>query len=239
MRWKRGDGSGGCRHLDLGVTGEMEATNVRPVLDAAQSAVELIHDERIACRRGCQVVPGAQRPNIARARLLRFACTTLVFGLSTVTNGAVHHSNIVVGMAISTGGIAQMPAGMWEFPNGNTLGATALTLFGSFWLSYAAILSPVSGILASYPTVGELRTAIGFFYTAWFTASTLVLPGIAALGRKPAPIIVLFGFLSGAFAFLGMGEFTAVKGVTQVGGALGIVTGLIAYFVAFAVAPLN
>ncbi|KAJ6536485.1 FUN34 transmembrane protein [Mycena vulgaris] len=162
-----------------------------------------------------------------------FACTTLVFGLSTVTNGAVHHSSTVVGMAISTGGIAQMLAGMWEFPTGNTLGATAFTLFGSFWLSYAAILSPASGILASYPTVGELHTALGFFYTAWFAASTLVT--FAALGRKPAPIIVLFGFLSGAFAFLGVGEFTAVKGVTQVGGALGIVTGLIAYFVAFAV----
>jgi succinate-acetate transporter protein len=43
-----------------------------------------------------------------------FACTTLVFGLSTVSAGGVHQSNIVLGMAISTGGIAQMLAGMWE-----------------------------------------------------------------------------------------------------------------------------
>ncbi|KAJ6518541.1 FUN34 transmembrane protein [Mycena vulgaris] len=168
-----------------------------------------------------------------------FACTTLVFGLSTVTNGAVHHSSTVVGMAISTGGIAQMLAGMWEFPTGNTLGATAFTLFGSFWLSYAAILSPASGILASYPNVGELHTALGFFYTAWFAASTLVtcvslflFSGSPPSGASRPLSSVLFGFLSGAFAFLGVGEFTAVQGV---GGALGIVTGLIAYFVAFAV----
>ncbi|KAJ7473668.1 FUN34 transmembrane protein [Mycena galericulata] len=161
-----------------------------------------------------------------------FACTTLVFGLSTVTTGGVHSSNIVVGMAISTGGIAQMLAGMWEFPTGNTFGATAFTLFGSFWLAYAAILIPGSGILASYPTVGELHTALGFFFTAWFGASLLVT--YAAL-RKPAVFIALFAFLSSAFAFLGVGEFTAVQGVTQVGGALGIVTALIAYYIAVAV----
>jgi succinate-acetate transporter protein len=43
-----------------------------------------------------------------------FACTTLVFGLNTATAGGVFHPNVVVGMAISTGGIAQMLAGMWE-----------------------------------------------------------------------------------------------------------------------------
>ncbi|KAJ7261165.1 GPR1/FUN34/yaaH family-domain-containing protein [Mycena rebaudengoi] len=161
-----------------------------------------------------------------------FACTTLVFGLSTVTAGGVPHPNVVVGMAISTGGIAQMLAGMWEFPTGNTFGATAFTLFGSFWISYAAILIPGSGIVASYPTVGELHTALGFYYTAWFSASALVT--YAAL-RKPTVFIALFGFLSSAFAFLAAGEFTAVQGVTQVGGALGVATALIAYYIAVGV----
>jgi succinate-acetate transporter protein len=50
----------------------------------------------------------------------------------------------------------------------------AFTLFGSFWLSYAAILIPGTGILASYPTVRELHTALGYFFTAWFGASLLV-----------------------------------------------------------------
>ncbi|KAF8129717.1 FUN34 transmembrane protein [Mycena galopus ATCC 62051] len=161
-----------------------------------------------------------------------FACTTLVFGLSTVSAGQVYQPNIVVGMAISTGGIAQMLAGMWEFPTGNAFGATAFTLFGSFWLSYAAILIPGSGIIASYPTVGELHTALGFFFTAWLIASLLVT--FASL-RKGAVFVALFGFLSGAFAFLSAGEFVAVQGVTRVGGALGIITALIAYGIAIAV----
>jgi hypothetical protein len=31
--------------------------------------------------------------------------------------------NVVVGMALFTGGLAQLLAGMWEFPNNNTFGA--------------------------------------------------------------------------------------------------------------------
>ena len=32
--------------------------------------------------------------------------------------------NVVVGMAIFTGGLGQLLAGMWEFPRGNVFGAT-------------------------------------------------------------------------------------------------------------------
>lgn len=32
--------------------------------------------------------------------------------------------NVVVGMAVACGGLAQFMAGMWEFPRGNTFGAT-------------------------------------------------------------------------------------------------------------------
>jgi succinate-acetate transporter protein len=45
----------------------------------------------------------------------------------------VKHPNAVVGMALFCGGLAQLLAGMWEFPKGNTFGATGeLTL----WLNY-------------------------------------------------------------------------------------------------------
>ena len=36
----------------------------------------------------------------------------------------IHHPNVVVGMAIFCGGLAQLLAGMWEFPRGNVFGAT-------------------------------------------------------------------------------------------------------------------
>ena len=36
----------------------------------------------------------------------------------------IHTANAVVGMALFTGGLAQLLAGMWEFPRGNVLGAS-------------------------------------------------------------------------------------------------------------------
>lgn len=35
----------------------------------------------------------------------------------------ISHPNVVIGMAIFCGGLAQFLAGMWEFPKNNTFGA--------------------------------------------------------------------------------------------------------------------
>lgn len=37
---------------------------------------------------------------------------------------SITHPNVVVGMAVWCGGLAQVLAGMWELPRGNTFGAT-------------------------------------------------------------------------------------------------------------------
>ena len=39
--------------------------------------------------------------------------------------------NVVVGMAVFCGGLAQLLAGMWEFPRGNMFGAT-----GAYFLKF-------------------------------------------------------------------------------------------------------
>lgn len=44
--------------------------------------------------------------------------------------------NVVVGMAIFSGGLVQFIAGMWEYPRGNVFGATGACLF--FFLCYRA-----------------------------------------------------------------------------------------------------
>jgi hypothetical protein len=45
-----------------------------------------------------------------------------------VNTRGIHTPNVVVGMAIFTGGLLQFLAGMWEFPRGNTFGATGDSL---------------------------------------------------------------------------------------------------------------
>jgi succinate-acetate transporter protein len=64
--------------------------------------------------------------------LFSFASTTLVLSLYNVHARHIVVPNVVVGMALFFGGLAQFLAGMWEFASGNTFGATGESeLFGS------------------------------------------------------------------------------------------------------------
>ncbi|KAJ3747243.1 Gpr1 family protein [Lentinula detonsa] len=86
--------------------------------------------------------------NPGPAGAISFAATALLLSLFNVQAGSVEHPEVVVSMAVFTGGLSQFMAGMWEYPRGNVFNATLFLLYGSFWMSYAAIFIPASGILA-------------------------------------------------------------------------------------------
>ncbi|KAF8811129.1 hypothetical protein BYT27DRAFT_7277666, partial [Phlegmacium glaucopus] len=50
-------------------------------------------------------------------------------------------------MAIFAGGLLKFIARMWEFLKGIVFEAAALASYGCFWMSYATILIPGSGII--------------------------------------------------------------------------------------------
>ncbi|KAJ7438120.1 Gpr1 family protein [Mycena galericulata] len=181
---------------------------------------------------------GAPRPtgiaNPAALGLFSFASTTFILSFYNVSIRGITAPNVVVGMALFTGGLAQLLAGMWEFPRGNTFGATAFTSYGAFWLSYAAILIPGSGIGAAYEDKNgvlngvEFNNAIGIYLMSWMIITILLL--IASL-RKSIAFVLLFSFLAVTFALLGAGAMSGVAHVTTAGGAFGIVTAFIAYYI--------
>ncbi|KAJ3781495.1 FUN34 transmembrane protein [Lentinula aff. detonsa] len=167
--------------------------------------------------------------------LFSFASTTLILSLYNASARGVNTPNVVVGMALFCGGLVQLLAGMWEFPKGNTFGATAFSSYGAFWLSYATILIPGSGISDAYADVASQEpNAIGIFLMTWMTVTFLLF--IASL-RKNIGFIALFFFLTLTFMCLGAGNFVvassphASAGLIKAGGALGIITALIAYYV--------
>jgi succinate-acetate transporter protein len=165
--------------------------------------------------------------------LFSFASTTFILSLINVQARGVATPNVVVGMAIFAGGLAQLLAGMWEFPRGNVFGATAFTSYGAFWMSYATILIPGSGILESYTAtpagLEQLGNALGIYLITWFMFTFLML--IGAL-RKNISFIALFAFLAATFAVLAAGAFTSKAVLNKAGGALGIITAFIAYYCA-------
>lgn len=79
---------------------------------------------RLQITRVCDVLPSCGTGAHTHSGLLSFASTTLVLSLVNAQSTGVHTPNVVVGMALFVGGLAQLLAGMWEFAAGNTFGAT-------------------------------------------------------------------------------------------------------------------
>ena len=186
---------------------------------------------RLAATEGYAAAPAVAIANPAPLGLSAFALTTFV--LSAINSGIAPAgaTNIIVGLALFYGGIAQMLAGMWEFKAGNTFGATAFTSYGAFWLSLGIVFVPGSGILDKVTGIpaADLHPALGFFLLGW-TIFTLVM-FIGTL-RTNAALIALFGLLFLTFLFLTLGEFGA--GTHALGGYLGILTALVAWYTALA-----
>ncbi len=162
--------------------------------------------------------------------LCGFALTTFV--LSCVNAGffKANETAVVIGLAVFYGGIAQLAAGMWEFRTGNSFGATAFTSYGAFWLSFAALLIPGFGVglgSASGPT----DTGVGLYLLGW-----TIFTGIMLIGtfRVNGALILVFAALFITFLLLALGALNASKSMTQLGGYLGIVTAILAWYTALA-----
>ena len=161
---------------------------------------------------------GAKIGNPAPLGLCAFALTTFV--LSAANAKLYTGETIVLGLALFYGGLAQLLAGMWEFRTGNTFGATAFSSYGAFWMAFAAT---VQLKLVASPQ------ALGFFLLGWTIFTGLMF--LATL-RINMALIALFGCLFVTFLLLTIGAFGG--GTTQLGGYLGIVTALIAWYTALA-----
>jgi succinate-acetate transporter protein len=169
------------------------------------------------------VAAGARIADPGPLGLAAFAMTT--FFLSSVNAGWLPKSveGVVLGLALFYGGIAQVLAGMWEFIKGNTFGAVAFTSYGAFWVSfwYLVAHTPLDA------TADDEAKGIGFYLLGWtvFTAYMLV----CAL-RTNGILVAVFGFLTVTFLALTLGELSGSTGITTVGGYLGLVTAVLAWY---------
>jgi succinate-acetate transporter protein len=172
--------------------------------------------------------PGAHIADPAPLGLAAFALTT--FFLSFVNAGLVPASvePVVFGLALAYGGAAQFAAGMWEFTKGNTFGATAFTSYGAFWLSFWWLTAHLADYKIPAADVGK---GVGLYLIAWgiFTAYMTV-----AATRVSAAVLAVFALLTVTFLVLGIGDLSGTESITKIGGWIGILTALAAWYASFA-----
>jgi uncharacterized protein len=159
--------------------------------------------------------------------LAAFALTTFV--LSFFNAGLVSDKGlpVVLGLALAYGGIAQLLAGMWEFRNNNTFGATAFTSFGAFWISWF-VLEQFEG--TKIPAT-HLGAAAGLYLIAWGIFTTYMW--IASF-RVSVAVNVVFLLLAATFFVLGIGQANGTESIVHAGGWLGIATAIAAWYASFA-----
>jgi succinate-acetate transporter protein len=182
------------------------------------------------------VTPPAADP--APLGLAGFALTTVLlsaFNAGLINGGKVAPGSLVfVGMGLFYGGLGQFMAGMWEFRNRNTFGATAFSSFGAFWMGLS--------IMFVFDVVG--RPAVAFFAgdgAIWFLFLWAVFTTYmwVASFRTNGAVMVVFLLLALTFWALWIGALQGTsgapgKGFTAIGGYLGILTAIVAFYTSFA-----
>ena len=172
-------------------------------------------------------VPGAHIADPAPLGLAGFALTTFV--LSMVNSNIVPDSLVggALGLALAYGGIAQFAAGLWEFAKGNTFGATAFCSYGGFWISFWWLAEKDLANLGpdGYKVVGAYLLG-WMIFTAYMTVAAM---------RVNLAVLTVFVLLTITYFFLMVGWFDKESsGWIHIGGYLGILTALAAWYASFA-----
>jgi succinate-acetate transporter protein len=164
--------------------------------------------------------------------LAGFALTTVL--LSGVNAGLIKTGGLTfVGMALFYGGLGQFVAGMWEFRNRNTFGATAFSSYGAFWMGLGILF--VFDVIGR-PTGGALWGGDGtvWFMFCWALFTTYMF--VASI-RVSGAIMAVFLLLALTFWALWIGAMSgsaAGSGFTQIGGYIGLLTAATAFYTSFA-----
>ncbi|KAJ6605966.1 GPR1/FUN34/yaaH family-domain-containing protein [Mycena sp. CBHHK59/15] len=138
--------------------------------------------------------------------LFAFASTTFMLSMFNVQTRGITHPNVVVGMAIFA----------------------AFSSYGAFWMSYATINIPASGVIAAFNDPNELASALGIYLITWGMVTLFFLMAVL---RKNVAYTVLLSVLTIAFALLAATQFTQSTVVLKAGGVFGIITSLVAYYI--------
>ena len=173
--------------------------------------------------------------------LAAFALTTLL--LSSKNAGWMTHAtgSAWLGFAFAYGGLGQFAAGMWEFRRGNTFGATAFGTFGTFWIGLALwvelVANPAVAAIAKAPTTAAATVATLNHDLGWITLAFAIVTFYLLVLTAQVNLAV-FGVFLGLFVtlvILAIGNFNAGSallptGTIKIGGYLGLVTALVAFY---------
>ena len=160
--------------------------------------------------------------------LAAFALTT--FLLSAFNAGWMTKASGLgwLGYAFGYGGLVQLLAGMWEFRNRNVFGATAFGSYGGFWIGLGLYVQLVGAKLLAHPATAPLfNRDAGWILLAWAIFNTYMLLWSMAVTKA---VFAVFLTLEVTEIILFAGNFALSSGWIKVGGYVGVLTALVAWY---------
>jgi succinate-acetate transporter protein len=161
--------------------------------------------------------------NPAPLGLLGFAMTTWLLSMHNAGLLPATAMGVILAMAFAYGGTAQFVAGVMEMFKGNTFGFVAFCSYGAFWLTFALL---IKFFIAGVP--GE---AIGWYLLIWGVFSLAMWLATFSLNWM---LFLIFLVLAITFFLLAFGILAGAPGLTVAGGYAGLITALLAFYLAIA-----
>ena len=170
--------------------------------------------------------------------LAAFALTTFLLSAANAKWMNTATGDAWLGYAFAYGGLCQLLAGMWEFRNRNVFGATAFSTYGGFWIGlglWALLVAPAPAgagpvaaaahAAATVKDLGWILLAFAIFNTYMLLWSTLV----------NAAVFAVFLTLEATEVILFIGFFANNTSVIKIGGYVGVLTALVAWYTSAAI----
>jgi succinate-acetate transporter protein len=152
-------------------------------------------------------------PKIANPAALGLAGFALTTFLLSAKNAGMPVGDAFLGFAFFYGGAAQLLAGMWEFPSGNTFGALAFSSYAGFWAMFVSPKNP---------------NDLAYILFAWMIFTLYMT--IEAVRHTALPVKLVFIVLSITFILLWIGAGFGIPSMIQFGGYAGIITAALAFY---------
>jgi succinate-acetate transporter protein len=152
-----------------------------------------------------------------------FALTTFLLSVVNAGWAGAASGDAWVGYAFAYGGLCQLLAGMWEFKNKNVFGATAFSTYGGFWIG----LGLWARMVAPHATAAQAAHDLGWILLAFAIFNTYMLVMSAQVNRA---VFAVFLTLELTEIVLFAGNFATSSGWIKLGGYIGVLTALAAWY---------
>jgi hypothetical protein len=165
--------------------------------------------------------------------LAAFALTTFLLSAANAHLMNAATGSAWLGYALAYGGGCQLLAGMWEFKNRNTFGATAFSTYGGFWIG---LFLWVQFVAPHATSASAADHDLGWILLAFAIFNTYMLIMTLALNTA---VFAVFLTLEITEIVLFIGNFAGNTTVVKIGGIIGIITAVAAWYASAAIVSRN